>query len=318
MSLSIVTVSYNSRDVLPSFLNAAHTAAAGAEVIVVDNASVDGTPAIVGQHPNVVLVPSETNLGFGRACNLGASKASGQLVAFVNPDVRLESFDVSGLRAERPFGLRAGYLRHRDTGPPRPALHRDPSMLQSWFNEVALRFKPRWMPQLPSGVTAKPGYVSGALFLARRDEFHQLGGFDPRFFLYHEDRDLGRRYRQANLPLAPAPGVIGSHSHGQSSSENMSVMGQAWSLVSAIEYDGIWRGQRAAQHSAGRLLDSLEIAVRAMKPLARGSRAFQRKMNELRSIKQSVLAFERFLPVAADGFYPHASAAITAYVGRPS
>jgi GT2 family glycosyltransferase len=318
VSVSIVTVSFESAAVLPAFLDSALAVSPHAEIVVVDNGSTDGSSAVAANHPGVKVVNAPGNLGFGRACNLGAMHATGDLLIFANPDVRLVSCDEPDRPVTKSFGLRAGYLLDADVlngdlGPARPGLYREPSPLRSLFNEVAPRLKPSRLPQLALPPPRKPGYVSGALFATTTAEFRSLGGFDHRFFLYHEDRDLGRRYRRNRLPITAAPWIRGRHLHGRSSSSNTAIFAQTWSSISAIEYDGIWRGQRSACRTAERILRSLELAIGPLDAMRHASRTAARKVEELDAIKRNVLTFESLLPDGVDGFYPHASVAIAAY-----
>src|SRR5262245_47850788 len=87
--VSLVVVTYNSAALLPGFFEAlAATTYAPYEVLVVDNASRDGTPQLVAEHcPQARIVANAENLGFGPACNQGARAAHGDLLVFLNPDV---------------------------------------------------------------------------------------------------------------------------------------------------------------------------------------------------------------------------------------
>src|SRR4051812_40880444 len=84
--VSLIVVTYNSAPLLPAFFAAlATTRYAPYEVLVVDNASQDGTPQLVGtDYPAARLLANRENLGFGRACNRGARAAHGQLLVFLN------------------------------------------------------------------------------------------------------------------------------------------------------------------------------------------------------------------------------------------
>src|SRR5512134_1804075 len=83
---SLIVVAYNSANLLPACLQAlAETKDVSYEVIVVDNASRDGTPDLIAErYPDVRLLTSRENLGFGRACNQGARMARGDLLVFLN------------------------------------------------------------------------------------------------------------------------------------------------------------------------------------------------------------------------------------------
>jgi hypothetical protein len=82
------------------------------------------------------------------------------------------------------------------------------------------------------------------MLLVSRKEFLDLGGFDPRFFLYYEDRDLSRRYRNADLPVRVTEGVLGRHVAGTSSaSDGLRAFPIAWSLPRLGQYICIYDGE---------------------------------------------------------------------------
>src|SRR5262245_50338862 len=87
--VSLIVVTYNSVALLTDFFAAlAATTYQPYEVLVVDNASSDGTAAYIAErHPEVKLLANATNQGFGRACNQGARAAGGEMLLFLNPDV---------------------------------------------------------------------------------------------------------------------------------------------------------------------------------------------------------------------------------------
>jgi GT2 family glycosyltransferase len=200
--LSIITVGYNSRPEIEPLLASLTTPAphTSHEIIVVDNASSDGTAAYVrGQWPGVRLVASETNLGFARANNLAVGQAAGEFVLLLNPDTvvppgavdrlvhRLDSHpdravvgprivDGSG-RAELSFGAMM-------------------SPWTEWRQKILVRGNDRGVPPFTAIVdrmtrrSRHVDWVSGACLLIRRSDFVSAGGFDERFFMYAEDVDL--------------------------------------------------------------------------------------------------------------------------------
>ena len=165
--ISLIIVTYNSAVLLPECLAAiASTTYPNYEVLVVDNASSDGTPQLVAErYPRVRLLPNSENIGFGRACNQGARAANGELLVFLNPDVVVTPDWLSILArhmADRPdAGILCPQTLYPDQSPPNAAV--------------------------PVADTAA---VPGCAMLVRRAAWQQLGGFDERFFLYWEDTDL--------------------------------------------------------------------------------------------------------------------------------
>ncbi|KAB8144400.1 glycosyltransferase family 2 protein [Chloroflexia bacterium SDU3-3] len=193
--VSLVAVAYNSADLLPSFLDAlASSGDTGFELVVVDNASTDGTLALLesaaGRLPFALrAVEAGANLGFGRACNLGAAHAGGELLVFMNPDVRVLPGWLAGLRASSarfPDALICPTtLAPEEQRQPTPALQ-----------QVAA--------------------IPGAAMLVRRAVWRELGGFDEHFFMYWEDTELCWRAWLLGFQVLADLGTFVRHQRGGS------------------------------------------------------------------------------------------------------
>ena len=210
LSLSVVIVTYRSDRCIEGALASVRSQLPEAEIVVVDNASDDETRAVVRYFGGVRLVEQEQNVGFGRACNTGARHATGTRVLFVNPDVRIvsaEPAELARLWSERlrPVGWLPGGGSSLDSrGQPS---RRAPLAARVRGPDVRPAAAPR--NGAPAGARAQrtaPGFP-GALLLVDKEEFLGLGGFDPRFFLYYEDKELSARYRKSQLtdPDEPYP-----------------------------------------------------------------------------------------------------------------
>jgi GT2 family glycosyltransferase/SAM-dependent methyltransferase len=164
--VSLIVVTYNSAELLPAFFAAlATTTYARYEVLVVDNASHDGTPDLLTQrYPQARLLPNAENLGFGRACNQGARAARGDLLVFLNPDVIVT-----------PDWL-AILVR-------RAAEHPDAAII------CPTTLYPG-QPPAPAAAVEEVAAVPGCAMLMPRAAWQDLGGFDERIFLYWEDTEL--------------------------------------------------------------------------------------------------------------------------------
>ncbi len=197
--VSIIIVSYNKPDLLLSTLRSVRTkiAAPACEVIVVDNASEEGNvEAVRRAFPEVRLVESRTNGGFGSGCNLGAREGAGKYLLFVNSDVVLTGNPVPGMislfEADPQVGIVGCQLRNGD-GSLQPSYFRFPGLalrfLQlSGLKKLLLRFFPA--VRFQQGATFSADIVSGAFFMIPADLFAAIGGFDTRFFMYAEDADI--------------------------------------------------------------------------------------------------------------------------------
>lgn len=164
--VSIIAVNYNGADVLAHYMAAVRAAAYTPwELIIVDNASTDGSRALLEAELDVRLVTSDSNIGFGRACNLGAAVARGDLFFFMNPDAAIERDALSTLVRSVAATPEVGVIC--------------PASRTTWSgdHERARRLEP---------VAAMPA----SAMLVTREHWEALGGFDPWIFLYGEDTDL--------------------------------------------------------------------------------------------------------------------------------
>jgi hypothetical protein len=212
VDVSVVIVSYNSREVLPACLNSLreHTAGVPYEAIVVDNASTDGTADLVARdYPWVRLIRRPSNAGLSAAVNEGVAASFGTYIAQLNPDIRI---------AQDVLAPLAAYLReHPDVAIAAPRLLNDDGTLQlscrsfpgystALFSRYSLltrllpgnRYSARYlMSDADHGVTRDVDWVSGAALMLPRAVFDRLGGWDAGFFLFSEDVDLCRRAHDA-------------------------------------------------------------------------------------------------------------------------
>jgi GT2 family glycosyltransferase len=192
--VSLIVVAYNSAAHLPDFFTSLSTTRYPRyEVIVVDNASPDGTARYVAErHPEVRLLANAENAGFGRACNQGARAASGELLVFLNPDVAVTPDWLDILvrhMAEHPD---AGIICPQTLYPDdrRPTTDdRRPNNNES-FRLSSSVLRPSSFALRPSSGVAETAAVPGAAMMVRRAAWRTLGGFDEAYFLYWEDTDL--------------------------------------------------------------------------------------------------------------------------------
>jgi GT2 family glycosyltransferase len=230
--ISIIIVSWNAQSYLRDCLASVRETGGPLvrEVIVVDNASSDGSSTMVAEEfPEVVLIRSNENLGFARANNLGMTHASGTLFALINSDVivhpeclqRLATF----LDQHHEVALAGPKVFGRDN-----RVQISCGRLPGVWNTVCeflLLYKifPRW--PLFSGFQMKPWEVerqtdvevlSGCFCLARRAAVDEVGVFDEQFFFYAEDVDWCKRFRDAGWKIALVPDATTTHFGGGSSS----------------------------------------------------------------------------------------------------
>lgn len=204
------------------------------EVVVVDNASTDGVVEAVGREfPWVRVLETGRNDGFGRAHNLGASRARGRYVLVLNPDTTVEPGAIEALvrfaddqaAAGRPVGVVAPQLLNPDGTDQRTArafptpaagIFGRRSPLTRWFpnNRWSRRFL--LSDRTPGDDPWVVDWVSGAAMLVPRDLFDSLGGFDADFFMHFEDAELCHRVAEAGRPVWCVPAGRIVHDEGGS------------------------------------------------------------------------------------------------------
>ena len=207
--VSVIIVSYNTRELLreciESILCADGDDAVAAEVIVVDNASADGSaPMVAERFPQVCLIANADNRGFGAACNQGLEVARGRYALILNADIRAQHGAlqrlVAFMDAHPDAAICGGQLRYPD-GRIQPSCAREltlwwvfceQSMLAKLFPHTRL-FGGYWRTHWDFSATIETEQVMGACMMLRRP----FPRFDEDYFLYCEDTDLCYRVRQS-------------------------------------------------------------------------------------------------------------------------
>jgi len=224
-SLSVVVVSYNARDLLRSCLSA--VAPLGHELVVVDNASSDGSAELVREEfPVARLVAMQDNVGFGAGVNAGMRVTGSHYVLVLNPDAWPVGGAIDRLLEHAGRVPRAALLGPRlidAHGKAQRSAIRPPGAF-------ALAF---WIafPRLFSGaygiarrLTGSGGrekvregeFLMGAVLLLRRKAVEQIGGFDEAFFMFNEEVDLCFRLRNAGWQVELVPSATFVHVGGAS------------------------------------------------------------------------------------------------------
>jgi len=194
-SWSLITVTYNNAGTLRAHWQ--QPLPAGVEWIVVDNASSDGS-ADAARSLGARVIELEENLGFGRANNVGYQHSTGEIVAFVNPDVIVDpgSLPLIAARLSDEPGVVAPQLRYPD-GSAQPSGRGLPTFTDKVLSRLgSASARDRYYIVAEPGETRFVGWLVGAAVVARREIFDRLGDagpWDPRFFVYYEDCDLGLR-----------------------------------------------------------------------------------------------------------------------------
>ncbi|HEX7662013.1 MAG TPA: glycosyltransferase [Pseudonocardiaceae bacterium] len=186
------------------------------QVICVDNASGDDSVArIRAAAPDITVVESETNLGFAGGCNLGASHATGDVLALLNNDARPApdwvTAAVGVLRAEPTVAAVASKVL--DWSGERVDFV-DAGL--TWFGMGYKRHAGRPLAELDAAEHETPRdvlFATGSAMFVRADVFREIGGFDERFFMFYEDVDLGWRLNLRGWRVRYVPASVAYHRH---------------------------------------------------------------------------------------------------------
>ncbi|MCU7525886.1 MAG: glycosyltransferase [Ignavibacteria bacterium] len=216
IDLSVIIVNFNVKEFLQNLLGSIQksTGNISTEVIVIDNASDDGSVEILREKfPWVKLIASEKNLGFGRANNLGLEISQGKYILLINPDtiVQEDTFQklISFFEKTPDAGL-AGCKVLNSDGTLQLACRRGfPGPWTSFTKVTGLsklfpksRLFARYnMTYLSENETYEVDAISGAFMMLKREVYEKVGGFDCQFFMYGEDLDLCYRIQKAGYKV---------------------------------------------------------------------------------------------------------------------
>lgn len=225
----VLVVTYNNQDDVDPLLASlrAETADLRIRVVAADNASVDQTRARLGQHPDVLVVPTGGNLGYAGGINAAASLAGPtSSILVLNPDLRVERGALLAMvrRLSTPGTGIVVPLLHDPDGSVYRSLRREPAVLHSLGDALMGRRvsrRPAWASEIDydDEAYAYPhpvDWATGAAVLVRANVAQRLGPWDERFFLYSEETEYFRRARDAGARVWFEPAARMIHRRGGS------------------------------------------------------------------------------------------------------
>jgi O-antigen biosynthesis protein len=231
VNVSVIIVNYNVRDLVLNSVASLRVALDGiaSEIIVVDNGSSDGAiEALNERFPDVVTIPLEKNLGFGKANNVGIERAQGRYMLLLNPDTIVEEKTVREMidfmEAHPTCGI-SGCRVILPDGTFDPAAKRGfPSPWSSFCKVFGLSklfpksqlFGGYNMTHLDEHRTSRVEAICGCFMFCRADVLRELGGFDTDFFMYGEDLDLCYRATKLGWDIFYHPDTTIIHVKGES------------------------------------------------------------------------------------------------------
>lgn len=235
MLLSIITLNYKKADLTLSCIASLYTqfpkelADGTVEIIVVDNASQDGSVAKLHtakkKYQHLHIVESPVNGGFGKGNNLGVRRAKGEFLLFLNNDTLVQDRGILAmahyLQDHKEISILGGQLRNED-GTVQPST----GTFYTPFNTLLLllgmqRFG--LVDKSPKTI-ASVDWVKGGLFMIRKKSFDRLSGFDENIFMYGEDMELCYRARKKGLRIAFYPDVKVLHKEHGSTNRTFAIV----------------------------------------------------------------------------------------------
>jgi len=229
--LSVIIVTFRSRRDIDACLDSVRDALVdvASEIVVVDNASGDGTAEQARTHAGVTVIALDRNTGFGAGINAGLAATSGRYVLWVNPDGRMLGGRVADVLSWMDAHPDAGIIGGKVLDPG-GAVQLSVRSFPSYDAALGHRYSPltRWFPNNPWSrrylrteravdAVTRVDWVSGAFLLHRREVSDRLDGLDERFFMYVEDVDFCRRATDAGWTVWYHPGMVMEHAIGGSS-----------------------------------------------------------------------------------------------------
>lgn len=229
--VAVVIVSFNTRERTLACVRSVreHPPAHHTEVIVVDNASADGSAdALERECPGMTVVRAGGNLGFARAVNLGVERSSAEYVLLLNPDTIVRPGALPALlrfaRAHPEHGLYGGRTFREDGELDPSSCWGAPTLWSLACFATGLStafpgsrvFDPESLGSWRRDTVREVPIVTGCLLLVSRADFDRLGGLDERFFLYGEDAEFSLRAARRGLSPVIVPEAAIVHAVGAS------------------------------------------------------------------------------------------------------
>lgn len=220
------------------------------EIIIVDDASTDGTPDLLAGHADLQVLRNASNMGFIRSCNRGASAARGRLLLFLNNDTWVVPGWLDALADTLDRIPRAGLVGSKLVYP-------DGRLQEAggiiWSDASGWNFGRMQDPNKPEfNYLRDVDYCSGASIMLEKPLFDRLGGFDERYApAYFEDTDLAFAVRAAGLRVLYQPASEVIHFEGISSGRDLKEGVKAHQLTNQVKFRDKWSRQLASHRAPG-------------------------------------------------------------------
>lgn len=234
--VSVVLVTYNSAAVIQEALQSVIKHPLVVNCFVVDNASTDETRDIIQRNfPEVILIKNAKNEGFGCANNTALKRIKTPYALLLNPDARLQYDTLDKLILAAKKYQNAGILAPK-------LIKNDGVVHHSFKRNIFIREKYSFPYRLAEGDICAE-FLSGAIWLFNMGNMREVGFFDEKIFLFHEDDDLCLRVRQKNLSLVYVHDAVAIHLMGASTGHDVSEFKQFHLTLSRLYLEQKYSGR---------------------------------------------------------------------------
>lgn len=256
--VSIIIVSFNTKELTKNCINALYekTQDLNYDVWVVDNASKDGSAEMIkSEFPQVKLIESGENLGFGKANNLAITKSEAKYCFLLNSDTILLNNAVKILfdfmeKPENNLVAACGGNLYDEELKPTTSFGRLPDIESLLIRHTALKLVfPKQNKQIKNYEQSidrtqeqEVGYISGADLMLRKSALAHTGAFDEKFFLYYEETELQHRIKKNGYKIYFVPEAQIVHLEGKSeiSANKALIVNRSRCLYYSLSYGRFW------------------------------------------------------------------------------
>ncbi|HTE25972.1 glycosyltransferase [Flavitalea sp.] len=278
--ISVIIVLYYSKHLLPAIIsNVIEKVKECGEILLINNSSDD---LEIFESDSVKVIYPTYNMGYGAAINLGVSKSKYDSLLILNPDLKIEKFDIY------PSDLSCDLILSGKN--PKIEYHylKFPNLLSCFFSIavidlVYIKMLDKWVhyrKQKNDIDDYVVDYVSGALMLLNKKAFYKIGGFDSSYFLYYEETDFCKRANKLGIPVLCTSKIVFTPAAAKASSKNVDNIKIRAGILSCRRYHLKYSGRIATKFTFLLLKLLYGLVILFLYPLS----VFNNKLKNKRNI----------------------------------